>query len=100
MAGAEIGVEKAASQQVEDVRDHNLVSGPGKGISAGLAAGALQEPSRAQHPQEFRGMVLTDSLRMAHLGYGETAARPLSGDLEQAAQTVFFRGSEFHIKPS
>lgn len=96
MGGTEIIAEKLATEIIEHLADDDLVSGPGKKISTGLAATAVDKPGNAQDAAELGNIMLRKPFRFADFRDSQAIRFFAAGDADKNPQAIFFLCTDFH----
>src|SRR5690242_17491910 len=96
VALAELPFENPTPQGGHDFRHNDPVGGARQRIAALLAPSALHKSGTPQNGKKLCRVGNGNTFRFANLGNGEPLPRFLPGDLQQAAQSVFFVRTDFH----
>jgi hypothetical protein len=91
----EISLVQSAAEQSHYLAQDDLAGGARESIAAGSTR-RNDESTQAQHSQKFADVSVRDTFGVADLRDSESSARSLLSEADQAAQTVFFMGREFH----
>src|SRR5579885_1270239 len=93
---AEPGIVKPAAQNRQRFPHHNLVRRTREGVAASLPADALHQTAAAQDAHQLGNIKVLNAFLLADFGDGQAAAFAFPCKPQQASQSVFFLGREFH----